>query len=217
MSDKKAVIKNADMSEEMQQVQTLIIIVKNTRLALFQSWSSIGRILEGQYSRSLSWTGCSRLRNRSLGEVQCGEGHRSLHQEGDGQEVEDWFLCTILMNICGVFWWISLQLFMIFFQYFWWSILPDTIPRGTALWDATLALMWPMRQGGTKPANKCWKLILFRHFIYFYLGQVAILLFKSGWVLKSWLSLLSVLIFCDIVMYSECPKDPKLPLRQSCT
>ena len=31
--------------------------------------------------------GCSGLCNRSLREVQCGEGHCILHQEGDGQEV----------------------------------------------------------------------------------------------------------------------------------
>ena len=33
--------------------------------------------------------GCSGLCDRSLGEVQRGEGHRGLHQEGDGQKVAD--------------------------------------------------------------------------------------------------------------------------------
>ena len=35
-----------------------------------------------------------------------------------------------------------------------------------------------------------------RHFIYFYLGQVAVLLFKSGWMVESRLAM-GVLLFCD--------------------
>ena len=76
MSDKKAVIKNADMSEEMQQVYALITLHEY-------------QIIEWAISQlDLLMIGCSRLRDGGLGEVQCGEGHCRLHQERDGQEVE---------------------------------------------------------------------------------------------------------------------------------
>ena len=70
-----------------------------------------------------------------------------------------------------------------------WS-LPGTTPLGTALSAATLAPMSPMRPGWLRSLSMTTILALafcvvlmyqiFRHFIYFYLGQVAILLFKSG-------------------------------------
>ena len=70
MSDRKAVIKNADMSEEMQQV----------KIQDYESESEFWRI-------HLLIPGCCRLRHPGLGEVQHREGHCSLHQEGVWQEV----------------------------------------------------------------------------------------------------------------------------------
>ena len=74
MSDKKAVIKNADMSEEMQQVKKINRLCSNY-------WNTFRSQLD------FSTLGCSGLCNWSPRKVQRGEGYRGIHQKGDGQEV----------------------------------------------------------------------------------------------------------------------------------
>ena len=85
MSDKKAVIKNADMSEEMQQVlldlDCLQHIVFVVLLVIIDQIETVNPNMIDNI------IGCSRLCDGGFGEIQCGEGHRRLHQEGDGQKV----------------------------------------------------------------------------------------------------------------------------------
>ena len=140
MSDKKSVIKNADMSEEMQQV-------------FEDHW---------RFNHGLCSSGCCGLRHRSPGEIQHWEGHRCSHQEGL------YYSSFEPVIRCSPRRWTR-----------------STSPPGTASWAGTLGPTSLTRQGDhSEPWHPHVSNILFRHFIYFYLGQVAVLLFKSGWILE---------------------------------
>ena len=187
MSDRKAVIKNADMSEEMQQV------------GIKAHWKWKKRF----WKRSLI-AGCCRLRHPGLGEVQHWEGHCSLHQEGVWQKVRETPLnlfvpklmtfgrynptwhCIVGRNFGSY----------VTHETRWGAHVPSRTnvftlgPKFTILHarlvDIKLLVfssyLWHQKLQ-PYPNSKgvpFWPLQLFRHFIYFYLGQVAILLFKSG-------------------------------------
>ena len=80
-------------------------------------------------------------------------------------------------------------------------------------WDQ-VNLSWFLKPLCIIITKLCWNATI-RHFIYFYLGQVAVLLFKSGWMVsnRDWPQFFSY----SVILCVKCSEDPNLPLISICS